>query len=84
METVTVKQMIESLQRWPMDAKVEVAIEQYNQVYPVAYVPPIQSNGPGCKPGNYATMPDGNTVRITVMLPSDDEKFMYVGNRKRK
>lgn len=79
MKTVTVKQLIESLRKYDENAPIQIAITQYNKTYPVAYLTPDES---AMVDGLYATMKNGECVRITVSLPSDNESFMFTGNRK--
>jgi hypothetical protein len=78
---VTVKDMIKSLQKFPEDSFVEIAITQYNKRYPVAWVNPSES---AMVDGAFATMRDGKTVRIEARLPRDGNKFMFVSERKTK
>ena len=75
----TVKQLIESLQQYPTDAEVEIEVNQYNKRYPVAYCELQEST---MVEGSFATMRNGQTVRITIGLPHDEEKMMITLTRK--
>lgn len=56
---MTVKQLIESLQKCDPDSNVEVAIMQFNKAWPVAY----------CKPEFVKSKENGHDTRIYVALP---------------
>lgn len=78
---VTVRQLIESLQQYDLDAPVEIAVYQYNKIHPVVYASPVESY---MVKGSFATMRNGQDVRIDISLPYDDESFMFTGIKKTK
>lgn len=80
MKKVTVKELIESLQKFPEDANVEIAISQFNKVHPVAYCKPEKTSIYGGY--IFANMKNGKDVRIEVTLPYDEETFMTTSKRK--
>jgi hypothetical protein len=77
---VTVKQMIESLQRFDENAPLEISIYQINKRYPVAYCEPNESV---MVKGMFAQMQNGVHVRIEVKLPETNENYMITSLRKK-
>jgi hypothetical protein len=57
---MTVKELIEKLQQMDQDAPVEIAIHQYNKIYPVAYMKPTEVNSR-----------NGVDVRVHASLPDN-------------
>lgn len=55
----TVKDLIDSLSDCDIDSPIEVAISQYNKLYPIAY----------CKVDRVINKEDGSTTRLYVSLP---------------
>jgi len=76
----TVKQLIESLSKYPMDAKVEVVLTQYNKVGNVAYLPIRESF---MVKDLFATMQNGVDVRISCALPDEGNTFTILSTRKK-
>lgn len=69
---MTVQKLIDKLQKIEdKNAKIEVAVRTSNKAHPVAYCE-VHEN-------DYENLSYG---RIEIYLPSDNEKFMYVGERK--
>ena len=77
---VTVGDMIRSLSQFPADAPLEIAVRQFNKVHPVAYAAPHES---AWVKASFASMRNGQDVRIEISLPYDDSKYMMVSERKR-
>lgn len=67
------------------NSPVEIAIEQFNKLNPVAYVTPQKCNYGMVNDENcYAQRINGHTVRIEVELPHDKDSMMIVQTRKTK
>lgn len=85
MSKVTVQDLIDSLKRYPMDATVEIAVTQYNKSHPVAYVEPHKHVfGVDFDKQMYATMKNGEHVRIEIRLPCDGDSYMVTKIIKKK
>lgn len=74
----TVGDLIDSLKQFDPKLPVEIAINQYNKVYPVAYVHP-RDNGYG----SLASGRNPDVVRIDVRLPEDEKSYMATRTRKK-
>jgi hypothetical protein len=89
METgVTVKELIESLLKYPMDSTVEIAICQYNKrsalegtIMPIAVQVPIDEN-PMVK-GLMVTPSGNDAVRIVCTLPYSSKQYSIISKRKK-
>ena len=78
----TVKQLIESLQRYEPDDIVEVEIGQsYNKSFPVGYCDIKESV---MLEGLFATKRNGVRVRININLPEDEESYTFLSRRKKQ
>jgi hypothetical protein len=82
---VTVKELIESLQDFDDNDRVEIAVRQVNKYYPIAYVNPEceRWTHEGQEVKCFATKRDGKTVRIECCLPHDNDTYMITSTRKR-
>lgn len=78
MKRYTVKEVIEQLQGCDQDAIFEVSINQYNKVYTVAYVSPVES-----RHGGFTLMKPSGSVRLEVWLPENENTYMGVVVRKK-
>ena len=77
---VTVADIIASLQKFPMDMPVKIAVGQANKIYPIAYLVPVNmGNNDG-----YVICQDRTEARIIVNLPWDEEGMMVTKIIKRK
>lgn len=74
--TITVKQVIESLQKMPQDAPFVIVINQYNKRYPVAYL------SPEIILDYMVEMQNGTDVRMHVQLPVTEDHFMITAKKK--
>ena len=74
---ITVGEVIESLKQFDPNAPFEIAVSQMNKTHPVAYCKPLKSVWEG-----FASMRNGQTVRMEIMLPHDEKTYMFVSTKK--
>ena len=77
---VTVDQLIKSLAKYRKDAFVEIEIDVYNDRYPIAHVNPKES---AWVDNSFATMRNGETVRISVSMPESETHYMTTSVRRK-
>lgn len=75
----TVGDMIASLQKFDPALPLEVAINQYNKVYPVAYAYPVDNGY-----GSFVSGRNSAVVRIDVRLPESEDSYVVIKTIKKK
>ena len=73
----TVGEIIASLQKFPSEMPLEIAIRQKNKRHPVEYINPDLSEY-----NQYVTSPDGVHARLTIRLPETETGYIKLANHK--
>lgn len=81
--TITNRELIEQLQKFPLDAPVEFSVSQYNKVYPTFLQLGVTRFSPVNSKNQIVDFLNGHNLHIHLSMPDTDDTYFIISSRKK-